>query len=342
MESGNGHGQRPVTLRDIAREAGVSINTVSRALNGKPDVSDATRALVQSVAARLDYRPNQLARGLRQQRTATIGVVVADLANPFFAEVVEGIERTASQEGYSIILANTEEKQDREQQAVRTLVERQVDGILIAPTQSSDDAIRYLMQRHVPFVLLARFFEGLDVPAVVNDDREGARLAVRHLVQRGHRDILYLNGPPYNSSARLRLAGYRDALEEAEIPFRPSLVISTDARSTGGYAAIQQALAGGLRFTAVFCFSDYVSFGAIRALRQARLSIPKDVAVMGYDDIDLSAIVEPALSTVHIAKTRLGQVAARMLMGMMGGSAAPAERVGVAVLSPQVVIRESA
>ncbi|MEW6045977.1 MAG: LacI family DNA-binding transcriptional regulator [Bacillota bacterium] len=335
-------GPRPVTLRDIAREAGVSINTVSRALNGKQDVSEATRSLVQSVAARLDYRPNQLARGLRQQRTATIGVVVADLANPFFAEVVEGIERTASQEGYSIILANTEENQDREQQAVRTLVERQVDGILIAPTQSSDDAIRYLMQRHVPFVLLARFFEGLDAPAVVNDDREGARLAVRHLIQRGHRDILYLNGPPYNSSARLRLAGYRDALEEADIPFRPSLVISTDARSTGGYAAIQQALAGGLKFTAVFCFSDYVSFGAIKALRQARLAIPRVVAVIGYDDIDLSAIVEPTLSTVRIAKTRLGQVAAHMLLGMIGGSNGLGERVGVVVLSPQMVIRESA
>lgn len=333
---------RPITLRDIAREAGVSINTVSRALNGRPDVSEATRTLVMAVAERLDYRPNQLARGLRQQRTATIGVVVADLANPFFAEVVEGIERTTYHEGYSIILANTEENQDREQQAVRTLVERQVDGILIAPTQSSDDAIRYLMQRQVPFVLLARFFEGLDVPAVINDDREGARLAVRHLVQRGHKDILYLNGPPYNSSARLRLSGYRDALEEAGIPFRPSLVISTDARSTGGYAAIRQALAGGLEFTAAFCFSDYVSFGAIRALRQSGLAIPRDVAVMGYDDIDLSAIVEPALSTVHVAKTQLGHVAARMLMGMMGGPSDRAERVDVVVLSPQVVIRESA
>ncbi|NLG68376.1 MAG: LacI family transcriptional regulator [Firmicutes bacterium] len=335
-------GTRPVTLRDIAKEAGVSINTVSRALNGKPDVSEATRALVQAVASRLDYRPNQLARGLRQQRTATIGVVIADVANPFFAEVVEGIERTAYQEGYSIILANTEEDQDREARAVRTLVERQVDGILMAPAQRSDETVRYLMQRHVPFVLLARFFEGLDVPAVVNDDREGARLAVRHLVQRGHRDILYLNGPPYNSSARLRLSGYRDALEEAGIAFRPEMVLTTDARSTGGYAAIQQALAGGLEFGAVFCFSDYVSFGAIKALRQAGLSIPRDVAVMGYDDIDLAAIVEPALSTVHVAKTRLGQVAVRMLMGMIEGPSSRSERVGMVVLTPQVVIRESA
>ncbi|WP_324716592.1 LacI family DNA-binding transcriptional regulator [Carboxydochorda subterranea] len=333
---------RPITLRDIAREAGVSINTASRALTGKPDVSDKTRRLVQAVADRLDYRPNQLARGLRQRKTATIGVVVADLANPFFAEVAEGIERTAAGEGYSIIVANTEENEERERRAVHTLVERQVDGILIAPTQSSDASIRYLLQRRIPVVLLARFFEHLQVPAVINDDREGARLAVRHLIQRGHRDILYLNGPPYNSSARLRLSGYQDALQEAGIPFRSSLVISTDARAAGGYAAIQQALAAGLPFTAVFCFSDYVSFGAIRALRQARLGIPKDVAVMGYDDIDLAGLVEPALSTVHIAKTRLGQVAARMLMGMMEPSGKQAERVGVTVLAPQLVIRESA
>lgn len=334
-------GARRVTLRDIAREAGVSINTVSRALNGKPDVSEATRALVQAVAAQLDYRPNQVARGLRQQKTATLGVVLADLANPFFAEVAEGIERTAATEGYSIILANSEERQSREQQAVETLVERQVDGILITPTQRSEETIRYLMHRHVPCVLVARYFENLDVPAVVNDDREGSRLAVGHLVQRGHRDILYLNGPPYTSSARLRLQGYRDALEAAGIPFRPSMVINTDARSSGGYAAIQQALAAGIEFTAVACFSDYVGFGAIRALRQAKLRIPEDVAVIGYDDIDLAAIVEPALSTVHIAKTRLGQVAAHMLLGMIGRSAQERRHPGITVLPPQLVIRES-
>ncbi|MBO2520179.1 MAG: LacI family transcriptional regulator [Firmicutes bacterium] len=332
---------RRVTLRDVARAAGVSINTASRALNGKPDVSEATRARVQAVAAQLDYRPNQVARGLRQQKTATLGVVVADLANPFFAEVAEGIERTAATEGYSIILANSEENQHREEQAVRTLVERQVDGILITPTQQSEATVRYLMQRHVPFVLVARYFEGLDVPAVVNDDREGARLGVEHLITQGHREILFLNGPPYNSSAKLRLRGYQDALEAAGIPFRPSLVINTDARSSGGYAAIQQALASGVRFTAVACFSDYVSFGAIRALRQAKLRIPEDVAVIGYDDIDLAAIVEPALTTVHIAKTRLGQVAAHMLLGMIGSSSTDQPQVGLTVLPPQLVIRES-
>ncbi|MDR7550972.1 MAG: LacI family DNA-binding transcriptional regulator [Armatimonadota bacterium] len=330
----------PVTLHDIAREAGVSVNTVSRALAGKPDVSAQTRSRVRAVADRLDYRPNRLARGLRERRTATIGVLVADVANPFFAEVAEGIERTAAENGYSIILASSEERLDREMQAVRTLVERQVDGILISPTQRSDDAIRYLLQRRIPFVLLARYFEGLNAPAVINDDREGARLAVRHLIQRGHRDILYLNGPPYNSSARLRLEGYRDVLEEAGVPFRPAMVISTDARPGGGYAAVQQALAAALRFSAAFCFSDYVSLGAMKALRQAGRTIPADVAVMGYDDIELADLVEPGLSTVRIAKTRLGQVATRMLIGMMGRT--EAEEVGFSVLAPELVIRGTA
>lgn len=329
----------PPTLRDIAQEAGVSVNTASRALAGKPDVREETRRLVQAVADRLDYRPNRLARGLRQRRTATIGVLVADMANPFFAEVGEGIERTAAEEGYSIILASSEERQDRETHAVRTLVERRVDGILISPTQRSDEAIRYLMRRRIPFVLLARYFDNLDVPAVINDDREGARLAVGHLCERGHRDILYLNGPPYNSSAKLRLEGYRETLEGVGTPFRPEMVISTDARPTGGYAAIQQALGAGLRFTAVFCFSDYVSLGAMKALRQAGRSIPADAAVMGYDDIDLADLVEPGLSTVRIAKTRLGQVATRMLIGMLGRTETGMEHVGLTVLAPQLVIR---
>lgn len=219
-----------VTLHDIARESGVSFNTVSRALNDKPDINEQTRRQVLEVAKRLDYRPNQLARGLRQRRTATIGVVIADLANPFFAEVVEGIERALALKGYSIILANTAEDAAREQEAVRTLVERRVDGILIAPTQRDDLALGYLTRRGVPHCLLARFFAGTAAQAVINDDREGSRLAVAHLLARGHRRILHLNGPHYNSSARLRLEGYRLAHVEAGCPVDEDLIVETDAR----------------------------------------------------------------------------------------------------------------
>lgn len=336
--------RRSVTLHDIAKEAGVSFNTVSRALNDKPDINEKTRQHVLAAAERLDYRPNRLAKGLRQRRTATIGVVVADLANPFFAEVVAGIERVAAAGGYSIILANAEEDGEREQAAVRTLVERQVDGVLIAPTQHQHGALDYLSARGVPYCLLARYFEGRRECAVTNDDQAGAFMAVAHLLARGHRRILFVNGPRRISSARLRLAGYRQAHAEAGVPVDEDLIREADASLEGGFAAVASALWDKIGFTAVFCFSDFLSFGALKALREAGLSVPGEVSVMGYDDIELAAAFNPALSTVRIAKIRLGQIAGEKLIAMIEGS--EAEKLTLAgditVLAPELVLRDSA
>lgn len=339
-------GKRPVTLRDIAARAGVSVNTVSRALTGKSGVSEETRRRIQDVAEELDYRPNQLARGLRQQRTYVIGVVITDLVNPFFTEVVEGIERTAAENGYSIILANSETRPEREELAVHTLVGRQVDGVVMVPTEISASPVQYLAERRIPFVLLGRVPGGPPAPVVINDDREGARLAVRHLIARGHRDILHLSGPQYqlnveHSSSHMRLAGYKDALAEAGIPYRPELVLPTDGRSSGGFAAAHQALAAGLSFSAIFCFSDFVAFGAIRALRQAGLSIPEDVALIGYDDVELAELVDPPLTTVRVAKTRLGQIATHILIGLLEKKNSSVEDPRSVTLPPQLVLRES-
>ena len=332
--------KKPVTLHDIAREAGVSFNTVSRALNDKPDVSEETKRRVLEVARRLDYRPNRLARGLRQRRTATIGVVVADLANPFFAEVVEGIDRVCTARGYGLVLANTEEDPARELAAVHSLVERQVDGVLLAPTQRDLASLHYLVKRGVPFSLLARFFKDFAAQAVINDDREGARLAVAHLLSRGHRRILFLNGPPYNSSALLRLEGYRLAHAEAGLPVDETLILTTNARMDGGETAVANALRNKLSFTAVFCFSDYVAFGALRALRRAGCRIPADVAVMGYDDVAFAELVNPPLSTVRIAKTRLGATAAQILLARIEGAETKGGETLI-TLPPELVVRES-
>ncbi|NLG84162.1 MAG: LacI family transcriptional regulator [Firmicutes bacterium] len=332
--------KKPVTLHDIAREAGVSFNTVSRALNDKPDINEETKRRVLEVARRLDYRPNRVARGLRQRRTATIGVVVADLANPFFAEVVEGIDRVCTARGYGLLLANTEEDPARELAAVQHLVERQVDGVLLAPTQRDLASLHYLVKKGVPFSLLARFFKDFAAQAVINDDREGARSAVSHLLSRGHRRILFLNGPSYNSSASLRLEGYRLAHAEVGLPVDETLILTTNARMDGGKAAIETALQHSLEFTAVFCFSDYVAFGALRALRRAGKRIPAEMAVMGYDDVAFAELVNPPLSTVRIAKTRLGATAAEALLARIEGtSSLSGERL--ITLSPELVIRES-
>lgn len=309
--------ERPATLHDVAREAGVSINTASRALNNKPYVSEATRKLVLKVARELDYRPNHLARSLRQSRTSTIGVVISDIVNPFFAEVVEGIEREAAARGYGIVLANIGHDASREMQVVQTLVDRQVDGVLISPSQPDPDSIEYLINRGVPYCLLGRVFERIPGPAVINDDRAGARMAVEYLLSRGHRRILFLNAAAYSSQARRRLEGYIDAHRQAGLPVDPGLILETDARMHGGYVAMQQAFTNKAGFTAVFCFNDFVSFGVVQALRDAGLRIPDDVAVMGYDDVMVSQVVDPPLSTVRIAKTRLGQTACQLLIRIL-------------------------
>jgi len=336
--------RKSITLHDIAEAAGVSFNTVSRALNDKPDISAKTRQHVLETASRLDYHPNRLARGLRQRRTSTIGVVVADLANTFFAEVVEGIERVATDKGYSIILANSEERGDRELAAVRTLVEHQVDGVLIAPTQHQRSALEYLSHRGVPYCLLARFFDGFTEDAVVNDDQAGARMAVAYLLAGGHRRILFINGPSRVSSARWRLAGYHQAHAEAGLQIDEGLIVETEARMEDGLAAVRRSLDEKPGFSAVFCFSDYLSFGAIQALRAADLSIPGDVAVMGYDDVALAAAFNPALTTVRIAKMLLGRIAGEKLISRLEGVEPAGETTAdkVTTLTPELVIRSSA
>lgn len=308
------------TIRDVAQAAGVSINTVSRALNGKPDVNPETKRLIVEVAERLSYMPNKLARGLRSNKTGIIGVIVADIANPFFSAVVKGVGKAAKELSYSIILQDTSESYEGEEQAIHTMRSEYVDGVLITPVQTDNKSILMLQESGIPFVLVARHFSDVKTDYVVADDVQGGYLATKHLIENGHEKIAFINGPAYNSSAIERFQGYKKALGESHIKIDESLIRNGALTMEDGYAHAQALLENGApKPTALFTFSDFVALGAMKAVHEAGLRIPNDIAIVGYDDVAFAFCLEVPLTTVRVQKRRLGEEAMTALEKKIDG-----------------------
>ncbi len=311
--------ERP-TIKDVARAVGVSINTVSRALNAKPDVSPETRRQVLEVAKRLNYMPNKLARGLRSNKTGVIGVIVADIANPFFSAVVKGMGKAAKELGYSIILQDTGENYENEEEAIQIMISEQVDGLLITPVQTEKRTIRMLQESNIPFVLVARYFDDVDTDYVVADDVQGGYLATTHLIERGHEKIAFINGPFYNSSAIERFQGYKKALAEHDIQLNEELIRNGALTMEDGYTRGKALLMGHEpRPTALFTFSDFVALGAMKAVHEVGLRIPGDIAIVGYDDIDFAFCLESPLTTIRFPKREMGEEVVSLLERKMSG-----------------------
>lgn len=327
-----------VTIRDIAERAGVSINTVSRALNNKPDISEETRRKILKIAQELGYVKNATASSLRSKQTNIVGVIIADSANPFYAEVLKGIEAASRKYGYQIMLMNTERVYENEEKAIEVLLQRRVDGLLITPVQDRSDDIKALIERKVPFVIVGRHFEELEVDEIHSDEVKGGFFATRHLIKRGRKNILVITGYLFKSAAYMRLEGYKKALKEYGIPFREELIIETDIDIESGYQAMREAIEKGLEFDAVFCYNDLLAFGAMKALKERGYRIPEDVAVVGYDDIVYSSFVCPSLTTVRIKKFEMGYEAFRMLLQRLKGRRKKRKRV---ILDVELVVRES-
>jgi len=327
-----------VTIRDIARVAGVSINTVSRALNNKPDVSEETKEKILRIAKELGYVKNFTASSLRQKRTKTVGVVIADSSNPFYAEVLKGIESAARKYEYQIILMNTERIYKHEEEAVRILLERRVDGLLISPVQDKNDDIKYLVSKGTPLVIVGRHFDDIKVDEIHSDEVRGGYLATKHLINRGYRKILMISGFLFKSAARMRLEGYKKALEEFGLEYDEEYVIISDIDIEDGYNAVYEAKKRGLVFDGVFCYNDMMAFGAMKALKELGFRIPEDVAVVGYDDIMFSSLVCPPLTTIRIKKFEMGFEAFRMLLQRLRGQR---KRVKRKILDVELIVRES-
>ncbi len=328
----------PVTIRDVAREAGVSTTVVSRTLNGKGEISAGTRERVLAVAARLGYVPHAAAQALARGRTGTLGVLVTDNAGPVYADILRGIESVANAEGFGLLFANSADSQDQALRRLALLRAKGVDGVLLTPVQSDTRDVEYLRAERRPFVLLLRHFPQLDCDYVVTDNPAAGELMTAHLIGLGHRRIAHITGPAGVSSAEGRLAGYRRALARAGIPFDPAQVARGPFTLEGGHAAARRLLDRSDRPTAVFAATDLQAVGVMKAARELGLRIPGDLALVGGDDIELAAYLEAPLTTFHQPARAIGVEAARLLLRRL---AEPAAEPVHSVHPPRLVVRAS-
>jgi LacI family transcriptional regulator len=326
-------------MADVAREAGVSAMTVSRVINDKGDVSDATRLRVLRVIERLGYRPSGIARGLATQRTGTFGLVVPDVANPFFADVARGAEEAAYAHGYSVFLCNTDEDPERELEVLGLLDEKQVDGLVLCSSRLSEDELHRVVSRHASFVLVNRRLVGARVHSVLLDDEKGGRLATEHLLRLGRRTVGLLAGPEASHSGRLRAKGYRAALTTAALPYYPEWVRACMPVVDGGRQAALDLLTTHPELSGLVCYNDLVAVGALQAVNELGCRVPADLAIVGHDDIPLAALVTPALTTCSVPRYDLGSRAVHLLLQQLNGAAEERREI---VLSPELVVRDSA
>jgi len=326
-----------VTIADVAKEANVSTMTVSRVINNKGEISPATRERVEGVIARLGYRPSSIARSLSTNRTYTLGLVVPDITNPFFPEIVRGAEDTAVQRGFSVILCNTVEDLSRERVVLELLESKRVDGLVLCSARLPDDELLPLVKRHPATVLFNRPTLNSLPSSLRVDDAYGAMRAVHHLLASKRRQLAFLSGPPYSHSGKGRTQGFSVALETTGHTPDPALRRPCAPTEEGGYEAARELLGAHPDLDGLFCYNDLVALGALRACAKLGRRVPDDVAVVGCDDIRLASLVTPSLTTLGVPKYDLGCRAVEMLFHRIEGGAH--EEV---VIKPELVVRESA
>lgn len=327
-----------VTIADVAREAGVSLMTVSRAVNNKGGLSDETRERILRIVDRLGYRPNIIARGLVTKRTGTLGLVVPDNTNPFFSEIARGVEHAAYAEGYNVFLCNTEEDKDRELAVLQSLSEKLVDGVILCSSRLPDDDLEEALKFYEASVLVNRILPNNNITMLYIDDINGGQIAVNHLINSGHQAIGFLAGPISSFSGRQRAIGYKNALEAARLPYKEERVKHCSPMVETGQEAARILLTDNPEITALFCYNDLVAVGALKACVDLGNKVPNDIAIVGYDDIMLSSLITPQLTTCRVPRYELGVHAALMLLEQVNGKIAGNRKI----VEPELIIRTSA
>lgn len=328
-----------VSRKDVARLAGVSTATVSYVINNGPrPVSPETRARVLEIIQRLGYQPSSVARNLRRQRTSTLGVILPDTLNPYFGQVVRGIERVAFEHGYIVIQLHSDYSLQRELQFADLLYAERVAGAIWIPTTGSAEPVERLVQHRIPVVVLDRQLPDIEIPTVVADNFRGGYLATSHLIALGHTRIGYIGRQTDLSHSQQRLEGYRAALQEHGLAFDPTLIARGGFRMEDGRAAACELLQRTPRPTAIFAYNDFNAIGALRAAYECGLRVPDDLAIVGFDDIPGAAFTLPALTTIRQPKLEMGQRAAELLLDLIAGQGAASSPPPLEV---ELIVRES-
>lgn len=305
-----------VTHKDVAERAGVSVATVSYVLNNGPrPVSAETRVKVEEAIAELGYYPNELARSLRLQQSSTIGLILPNVMNPVFGEIAREVENVCTQEGFLVLLCNSDRQHEREARFIHMLRAKQVDGVVITPHRDPLTLVKPLVQARIPIVVLEHDLPG--VPCIALDELQGGRTATQHLIDLGHRRIALIKRSPTSALSTQRFVGYQQALAAAGIPYEPTLVVECAAGQGAGAQAMQQLLALHEPPTAVFTHNDVLAMGALHAIHSAGLMVPHDISVVGYDDITSAAYLSPPLTTVRSPKAAMGVLAGRTILQLV-------------------------
>ncbi|MGH8174724.1 MAG: LacI family DNA-binding transcriptional regulator [Steroidobacter sp.] len=325
----------PPTLQMIARETGVSTSTVSRIINGTANVSPKRKSAVEAAIAKYDFRPNPAARALAMGKSTTIGVITQAIDSPFYGEGLRGIEHHLQQHGYAALFMSGNWNEQDEARCVSELLARRVDGVIIFSGRLSDSVLAEYAKK-VPIVLSGRCLKAPGVFSLPIEDRQGAILAIRHLVELGHRRIAFIAGVPNHPDAVERLGGYRRALTDAGVAYDPKLIAPGDFQEQGGMEATLRLLKSRSKFTGLFCVNDQTAYGACLALHRAGLSVPGDVSVVGFDDLQSSTYRVPPLTTVRQSIRVLGESSADAMLQLLKN-----KRLRIVLPQVELMVRES-
>lgn len=332
--------KRAPTIRDVAKRAGVSPITVSRTINNSGYISAKTRLRVEEAIAALDYVPNSLSQSLRFKKTNTIALLISDVTNPFWTTITRGVEDVSNAQGLNVILCNTDEQPSKLQSYVNLLLQRQIDGILLAPSEEDTAIIRKIQKLHVPLVLLDRTISGVQVDAVRSDSEGGAFQLTQYLIDIGHRRIAMLTGPASISTSRQRAEGYRRALLENGLPIDESIIVEGGYKPESGHRmALEVMKHRQPRPTALFAGNNFIALGIFQALGELGLRTPEDVSVVSFDELPIMPYQKPFLTVAAQSPYHLGQRAAELLLDLISGKEKADNRD--IVLPVEIIIRES-
>lgn len=326
------------TIYDVAKEAGVSIATVSNAINGKGKVSSKKREQIFEIMKKLNYQPSVIASALMGKKTYTLGLLIPDISNPFFAEVARAIEDQAHLSGYSVIICSTDNKDERVERYISLLEQKSVDGMIIATGVDNPDILAGLEARNVPIVMLSRENDALSVDAVVADDYVGGMMAGRHLTELGHRRMAVLSENRKVSSSRERLRGFKQALAERQIPFDDADIVICEHKVEEGKRAALALLGRPEKPTALFCCNDLLAIGAMQGAKELGVRVPEELSIVGFDNTILAEVTDPPLTTVAQPIAGMGKQAFQLLIEKLTEDDAARQRI---VLRPELVVRGS-
>ncbi|WP_336771369.1 LacI family DNA-binding transcriptional regulator [Paenibacillus sp. MMO-58] len=326
------------TIYDVAKEAGVSIATVSNAINGKGNVSKKRREQIFKIMEQMNYQPNVNASALMGKKTYTLGLLIPDISNPFFSEIARAIEDQAHQLGYSVIMCSTDNKDERVERYIALLEQKNVDGILIGTGVDNLDILTNLQARKIPIVMISREASALEVDTVVADDYVGGLMAAQHLIEMGHTRIAILSEQLKVSSARERIRGFKQGLQDRQISFDDRNLVICDYMVEEGRRGAGELLGRGDRPTAIFCCNDVLAIGAMQEARSLGIKVPEELSIVGFDDTILAAVVDPPLTTVAQPIASMAKQAFQLMISNLDEAEPVKKRI---VLRPEINIRQS-